>query len=431
MSLVMRFLSLLALLTGSFSVAVAQDRAATEQRLSTIRSQITTAESQVRSARGEEQDALQALERLDTELALREELVNSYSTELATLRSETETLRASIQDLDAEIERARQEYRDLATHAYKRSRVSLLAIILSAQSVPQMLARARYLQRFASQRRRQVNQVREKTAQLRARRSALEESLQTTRALLTQSRSEQVRLRSRRKERATLVREVRSRRGRLERELAQRRTDAQRLEGLVQELIAEERRRRQAAEAARRAAEREAARAEANRAESVEPAPETATPAPRAPAATPPESRSIALTGSFLQNRGSLPWPASGTVTGNFGSRRDPVYGTTVEVPGIDLSTAPGAPARAVFEGVVERVGAMATFGTYVMISHGDFTTIYGNLSQVVVRRGQSVSAGTAVGRTGTSDERRGAALFFALFRNGQPIDPVGWLRPR
>ena len=137
------------------------------------------------------------------------------------------------------------------------------------------------------------------------------------------------------------------------------------------------------------------------------------------------------LSGSFRQNRGRLPWPADGTLTGTFGTRTDPDYGTSIQSIGIDLSTQPGAPSRAVFDGTVERVGTMATYGTFVMVSHGDFTTIYGNLSEVVVSRGQTIRAGQVVGRAGTATDRRGSQLFFALFQGGRPVNPTEWLRSR
>ncbi len=159
-----------------------------------------------------------------------------------------------------------------------------------------------------------------------------------------------------------------------------------------------------------------------------------AAPRPEPAAAPRPEPAADApsdVSGSFAQNRGRLPWPADGTVTGAFGTRTDPDYGTSIQSIGVDLSTRPGAPSRAVFEGTVERVGTMATYGTFVMVSHGDFTTIYGNLSEVVVSRGQTVRAGQVVGRAGTATARRGSQLFFALFQNGRPVNPVPWLRGR
>ena len=160
----------------------------------------------------------------------------------------------------------------------------------------------------------------------------------------------------------------------------------------------------------------------------------SASPKPAAPpeaAAAPPPSRTVDLTGSFRTNRGRLPWPASGTITGRFGTRTDPVSGTRISSPGIDISTAPGAPAVSVFEGVVQRVGRIPTYGQYVMVTHGEFVTLYGNLSQVSVSQGQAIRAGQAIGRSGTASERRGAALFFALYQGGSPSDPTGWLERR
>jgi murein hydrolase activator len=134
------------------------------------------------------------------------------------------------------------------------------------------------------------------------------------------------------------------------------------------------------------------------------------------------------MAGSFRANRGRLPWPVDGTVTGRFGTRTDPAYGTRIESPGIDITTSPGAAVRAVFGGTVERVGAMSTYGTYVMVGHGGFTTVYGNLSDVAVRQGQTVQAGQGLARAGTSQERRGAGLFFAVFEGDDPVDPTDWL---
>ena len=154
-------------------------------------------------------------------------------------------------------------------------------------------------------------------------------------------------------------------------------------------------------------------------------------PTPRRATPAPADDRPVDLTGSFRQNRGRLPWPVDGTVTGRFGTRTDPVYNTQTSSPGIDISARAGAPARAVYEGVVQRVGTIPTYGTYVMVTHGEFVTLYGNLSQVVVSQGQRVRAGQVVGRAGTANERRGTQLFFALYQDSQPVDPLGWLRGR
>ena len=527
-----------------------QSRAATERRLGGLQEQIQSVQRQVRAARGEEATALRALEGLDTEIRLREELVDGYQTQVRSIRGETEVLQRSIARLETEIETAKDTYQARARHAYKHGRRNALALILAAGSINQMLVRARYLQQFASRRRRQVERIESKTYEMRTREQAVRASLEETQRLLQQSQVERGRLAERRAEREVLVAQVRTRRGRLETELQQRRSDASQLRALVADLrvrdsrLAEQRRREAAARAEaarqreRQAAADRAARAEAERAAEVQrradaaardgaarraanrrPQPRTERPAPTprrdalppatapqtvarssgdlrapAPSTTPrstpppprrstPDARRVeepasrpaprdplppvadappsapssrrtaptprtrpptqppapepaldrveALTGSFRSNRGRLPWPASGTVTGSFGNRTDPVYGTQTTSQGIDIATSAGAPARAVFQGTVERVGAMASYGTFVLVSHGDFVTVYGNLSQVVVRQGQQLRAGEVVGRAGTASDRRGSSLFFALFQSSRAVNPVPWLRAR
>ncbi len=428
---------LLALLLALAAPAVAQDRAATERRLEALQEQIAGVERQIQQARSEEQGQLAALEGLDTEIALREELVESLRMELDTLRTQAQAMQRSIQRLEQEINEARASYRRHARHAYMRGRTSDLALILSAGSIPQMIARARYLRQFAERRRRQVERIALKTDELRGQQAALTDAAQQTQRVITTSQFERQQLAERRRERAALVEEVRRRRGQLEGELAQRRADAQALEGLVRELVAEERRRAEAerrrqAEAARRA--EEARLAESARRPVPSPSGTIPAPAPAPPSATnlpPVEDRAVALSGSFRSNRGRLPWPADGTVTGAFGTRTHPVYGTRIEEVGIDVTTAPGAGIRAVFQGTVERIASNPSYGTFVLVSHGGYTTMYGNLSQVLVRQGQAVQAGQALGRAGTAQQRRGPGVFFALFEGEQPVNPLPWLRSR
>ena len=421
--------------------ALAQDRAATERRLAAIQQQIASAEEAISEVRAEEADALAAVEGLDREIALREELVASYRAQLGNLRQETIALRGSIERLEREIDQARESYQRHARNAYIRGRSSDLALILSAGSIPQMIARVRYLRQFADRRRRQVERIRAKTDELRVHEQDLNRSVTETQRLLTSSQFEQTELAARRRDREDLVRQVRRRRTQLEAELAQQRSDAQALEGHVRELVAAEQRReeqRRAEEAQRLLDQAEASRraqevqrnAAARRADAAQQASSDARESISGPVSLPPVADlTVSLSGSFRQNRGRLPWPVNGTITGAFGTRTDPVYGTRINSPGVDISTRAGAGVNAVFDGVVERIGAMSTYGTYVMVSHSGYTTIYGNLSSVSVSQGQRIRAGQVVGRAGTSNQRRGASLFFAIFEGETAVDPTRWLR--
>ncbi len=413
LALAARGLLLLVLAVTARPAAAQTDQRAAEERLRELRSQIADYEQRLSRTRREETDAAAALDALDREIAVREALIGSYREQQALLSNEAVGIQRSTARLEEELRTLKEEYAVHARNAYMRGRAGDLALILSAGSINQMLVRARYLQRFSRQRQSKLGQITETQRALAGRQAALDSSAARIDTLLAEVRTEQQALAQRKGQRAALVAELRQQRTGLQAELQQRQDDVNRLEQRIQAMIA-------AAEAARRR-EAERARAEAERARA-------AGNAEAARAAEAAESAFVELTGSFRQNRGRLPWPANGVVTGPFGTRTHPVHGTKTKSIGLELSTAPAASVRAVFGGRVSRVFAMPGYGTCIMVSHGAYATIYGNLSSVDVRQGQEVQAGQGVGRAGTADDPLGAGVFFALFASGEAVDPAGWL---
>ena len=131
---------LLGLLLATPSWAqVPEDRASTEQRLSELRQQIAQGEEQLSETLQAEQASLQTLKSLDRELAIRKELTSNYQTRLSELADESDSLRTSLDQLEVDLAVLKQQYRRRAIHAYKYGRMHDLALILSANSINQML----------------------------------------------------------------------------------------------------------------------------------------------------------------------------------------------------------------------------------------------------------------------------------------------------
>ena len=130
----------------------------------------------------------------------------------------------------------------------------------------------------------------------------------------------------------------------------------------------------------------------------------------------------------FTALRGRLPWPVPGVVTERFGVVVNRDLGTRTSSPGIVIAAAPSTEVRAVAAGRVVRVQTMDEYGRLVFVRHGDYLTLYANLSSARVAVGDAVAAGDEIGRSGTDAEPRGAALFFAVFHDGAPEDPTRWL---
>jgi len=137
------------------------------------------------------------------------------------------------------------------------------------------------------------------------------------------------------------------------------------------------------------------------------------------------------LSGSFRQNRGKLPWPSQGTIIESYGNQVHPVYGTTTPNPGIFIATEPMAEVHTIFDGTVSSIDFMPDIGRYMIIEHGAYHSVYGNFSIINIGEGQKVTAGQLIGRSGTEAEPKGEGIFFGLFKNGKPVDPIPWLQKR
>src|SRR5690606_14833435 len=98
---------------------------------------------------------------------------------------------------------------------------------------------------------------------------------------------------------------------------------------------------------------------------------------------------------------------------------------------GIEISTVSGSDARAVFDGEVYSVIYVSPVQKSVMIQHGDFFTIYHNLSSVSVSKGQKVSRKQAIGKIRTSGDTGKTVLKFMISQNTTYANPQGWLTPR
>lgn len=136
-----------------------------------------------------------------------------------------------------------------------------------------------------------------------------------------------------------------------------------------------------------------------------------------------------AVAGSnFAENRGRIGFPVDrGTITHYFGKRPHPVFKNIIEENiGIKISVPPGTSAKCVFPGEVSKV--FVEGGTKnVMVRHGNYFTIYSNLSSTRVSAGQKVSAGTVIG-TIAEDYDGSHTLDFQIWDGKNPLDPLGWV---
>ena len=94
--------------------------------------------------------------------------------------------------------------------------------------------------------------------------------------------------------------------------------------------------------------------------------------------------------------------------------------------PGVDIAVPIGTEVRAAGGGVVVEVGANDEYGNFVRISHaGNYETLYGHLSRVLVDKGAHVPQGEVVALTGNTGRSTAPHLHFEVRHDGKPVDPL------
>lgn len=135
------------------------------------------------------------------------------------------------------------------------------------------------------------------------------------------------------------------------------------------------------------------------------------------------------LDAEFANNQGKLPWPAEGPVVSRFGKQYHPVY-KNLELPpnnGVDIALAKGTSVNSVFDGVVTQVFVMPGYNQCVLVQHGNYFTLYCKMKGLVVKAGDKVKTGQALGTIDTINGQ--TQLHFEVWKGKTPQNPEQWLR--
>lgn len=137
-----------------------------------------------------------------------------------------------------------------------------------------------------------------------------------------------------------------------------------------------------------------------------------------------------AWTNSFESQRGRLPMPVNeGIVTRFFGQQAHPtISGITIQNNGIDIQTPKGANAKAIFEGVVAGTQFIPGFQHTVIIKHGEYFTVYSNLEEIFIKKGDRIQKGQVLGQISTNKKDKSTQIHFEVWRNKSRLNPKDWI---
>lgn len=133
----------------------------------------------------------------------------------------------------------------------------------------------------------------------------------------------------------------------------------------------------------------------------------------------------------FAKNKGKLPWPVEqGFISEKFGINIHPVFKQVkLSNDGITITTSKNADVRSVFEGVVSEIMFIPGYNNVVIIRHGNYLTVYSNLVEVFVKKGDAIKLKQVIGKLAASDKGN-STLNFQVWKDKDKLDPQLWLVP-
>lgn len=402
------------------AVGLAQDdQEKLEQRKAKILEEIRAQQRLLNSKEKTQKSVLTAIAQQTEQIRLREKLISTTEKQAKLLNDDLYLNQLQINKLNRELEDLREDYANMIVKSYKsRSQQSRVMFMLSSENFLQAYKRAQYMKQYANYRKLQGEEIKAKTLKLNDYNKQLSALKVEKQKIVQEQEKERLALEQEKKEKEQLVNSIKKDKKKIAAEIKKKQQETKAIDRKINDLI-------------------KAAIAEANRrtAEAERKANPTKTTAAKTKATI--SSTKIVLTpeakiisDNFKANKGKLPWPVErGSIYLKYGDVPHPlVPSMAYHNSGVELATDQGATARAVFAGVVSKIYKLSPVNTMVVIQHGEFFTMYQNLSSISVSVGDKVALKQTIGKIRTNGDTGKTILKFMISQNTTFTNPAGWL---
>ncbi|MEG2178068.1 MAG: peptidoglycan DD-metalloendopeptidase family protein [Bacteroidales bacterium] len=389
----------------------AQDKKTLEANKKQLEKEIKQTTRILNETKKNKKASLLELNLLVQNIKKRQKLIQTLDVEMRAVSGQITQISSTVQRLEVDIATLKKEYASMLVSAYNnRNQYSRIMFILSSKDFNQAYRRLQYLRQYTSYQRQQVELIKTKQTALVANVNELQIQKQSKEQIRQQEEQERLKLKKEEANKNVLLGKLKKKESILMAEIQAKQKKRKELNRKLERIIQEEI--RKSNEAAQKRAAREG----------------------KAPQKTSTTNYSLTpaekiLSKNFEGNRGSLPWPVDrGSMSSGFGAHDHPLLkGVVIVNNGIDIAVPAGTKARVVFDGEVSNVVNLYNVQV-VMVRHGAYTTVYSNLDQVYVHKGQKVTTKQSVGRVYTNTEEGKTELQFQIWKGTTKLNPASWI---
>jgi septal ring factor EnvC (AmiA/AmiB activator) len=389
-----------------------------------LEKKISQTKSLLKKVQANTNNSLHEVRLLDNQIKSREALVRVFDSQVKMADIKILQKKQDVSRLKKRLVRLKDQYRKMLRFAYKkRNNTGRLMFLLSANTYQEAVRRNSYLKKVAHLQRRQVDLIKQHQSLIEREIAQIHTEKTEKELTLHEKKAEKEKIEADKQQKEKSYTKLKKEEEKLLVQLKEEEKKRKKIEGQIQSAILAE------------ARKEEKRRKEKENVKATTPTEANKTPAKTSTPTYKPENLSSEGTiagKNFESNKGGLPSPVSnGTITSRFGRNAHPTLRDVYENNnGIDISCSAGSTVRAVYDGEVSSVFSIAGAGKVVIIKHGNYRSVYSNLSSVSVSVGQEVSSKQSIGTLIT--EGNISTLHFEIHSvsgiNTTPLNPSVWL---
>lgn len=397
------FIILIAFLLGSFAgVSQNKKQQELEERRQELREEIKKINELQQENKSKQKSQLSVIENYNYKISVLNNLIAVTNQQANLLTREINSNQKKITSLREELKVLKEDYADMIVKSYKnKNQQSRIMFLLSSENFKQAYKRLQYMKQYAEHQKQQGQEIKRKSEELQSINISLLKQKKDKQKLISENREVQKALEKERKQQRDLMVDIKKNINIYTAQLRAKQREADRIEKEINRIIRE-------------------AIAKSNK-----------------KAGKSVSSKGFALTAeekilasNFVSNKGKLPWPVEkGYVTLRYGTQPSPIdRSLTIKSNGVRITTERGAKVRAVFNGEVSEIIKLKNVNPIVMIRHGNYISIYKNVSSVYVKKGDKVTTKQEIGEVFTNPSTGETILSFTISKGFSTENPASWI---
>jgi septal ring factor EnvC (AmiA/AmiB activator) len=350
----------------------------------------------------EKKSVVSAVEDLNYKISVRKNLIRITNQQANLLTREINANQDEISTRRVKLKALKEAYADMIVKSYKnRARDNKLMFLLSSSSFQQAYRRLQYIKQYADYQRQQAEIIKVETKQLQLLNQDLLVQKKDKQKLVGENKAAKLILDKELKDQQAFIESIQKNLAKFSAQIKDKQKASEKLDKEIRKLIRE----------AIAASNKKAGKSVKSRIFSMT-----------------PEQKVLAA--NFTANKGKLPWPvASGVVKMRFGTNPSPIDPSIkIKSNGVRIATNKGEPIRAVFDGVVQGIMTPKNGNNTIMIRHGNYITVYKNLSKFYVSKGDIVTTKQVLGEVITNKASGESILSFGIYKDSANQNPSIWV---